>query len=64
MWSGFGTFVLGIFTLFFSITFATKWYKESIKAKSELRQEILNEIAGEGKKIYDKKEIKILSENT
>ena len=64
MWSGFGTFILGICTLIFSITFATKWYKESIKTKSELRQEILNEIAGEGKKIYDEKEIKILSENT
>ena len=47
-----------------SINFATKWYKESIKAKSELRQDILNEIAGEGKKIYDEKEMKILSENT
>ena len=64
IWSGFGTFILGIFTLIFSINFATNWYKESIKAKSELRQDILKEIAGEGKKIYDEKEIKILSENT
>ncbi len=64
MWSGFGTFILGIFTLILSISFATQWYKESIKAKSELRQDILNEIAGEGKKIYDEKEMKILSENT
>ena len=64
MWSGFGTFVLGIFTLIFSITFATNWYKESIKSKSELRQEILNEIAGEGRKIYNENEITILRENT
>ena len=64
VWSGFGTFILGIFTLIFSINFATNWYKESIKAKTELRQNILNEIAGEGKKIYDEKEIKILKENT
>ncbi|WP_154656873.1 hypothetical protein [Epilithonimonas tenax] len=64
IWSGFGTLILGIFTLIFSINFATNWYKESIKAKSELRQDILNEIAGEGKKIYDKNEIEILSENT
>ena len=64
IWGGFGTFILGIFTLIFSINSATTWYKESIKAKSELRQDILNEIAGEGKKIYDEKEIKILSENT
>jgi hypothetical protein len=48
----------------FSITFATNWYKESIKAKSELRQDILNEIAVEGKKIYDENEIRILSKNT
>ena len=64
IWSGFGTFILGIFTLIFSINFATNWYKESIKSKSELRQDILKEIAGEGKKIIDEKEIKILRENT
>lgn len=64
IWSGFGTFILGIFIMIFSINFATNWYKESIKAKSELRQDILKEIAGEGKKIYDEKEMKILSENT
>ena len=64
IWGGFGTFILGIFTLIFSIFFATNWYKESIKSKSELRQDILNEIAGEGKRIIDEKEIKILKENT
>ena len=64
VWSGFGTFILGIFTLIFSINFATNWYKESIKSKTELRQDILNEIADIGKKIIDEKEIKILKENT
>ena len=64
IWSGFGTFILGIFTLIFSINSVTTWYKESIKAKTELRQDILNEIAGEGKRIIDEKEIKILKENT
>ena len=64
IWSGFGTFILGIFTLIISINFATNWYKESIKAKTELRQDILNEIADEGKKIYHENEIKILTENT
>lgn len=63
-WSGLGVFILGIFTFMLSITFATNWYKESIRAKSELRQDILKEIADEGKKIYDENEIKILSENT
>ena len=63
-WSSLGTMILGILILVISINFATKWYKESIKAKSELRQNILNEIAGEGKKIYDESEVKALSENT
>ena len=64
IWGGFGTFILGIFTLIFSINSATTWYKESIKAKTELRQDILNEITAEGKRIIDEKEIKILKENT
>ena len=64
IWSGFVTFILGIFTLIFSINFATNWYKESIKSKSELRQDILNELAAERKKIYDESEVKILKENT
>ena len=64
IWSGFVTFILGIFTLIFSINFATNWYKESIKSKSELRQDILNELATERKKIYDENEVKILKENT
>lgn len=64
IWSGLGIFILGIFTFILSIFFATNWYKASIKTKSELRQDILNEIAGERKKIYDEKEVEILQENT
>ena len=63
-WSGLGTMILGILILVISINFATNWYKESIRAKSELRANILSEIAGEGKKIYDENEVKALSENT
>lgn len=63
-WSGIGVAIFSVLVLIISINFATNWYKESIKAKSELRQDILNEIADEGKKIYDENEIKILSENT
>lgn len=63
-WSGLGVFILGVFTFMLSITFATNWYKESIKAKSELRQDILKEVADEGKKIYDENEINVLRENT
>ena len=62
--SGLGIFVFAVLVFIVSINFSTKWYSESIKAKSELRQDILNEIADEGKKIYDENEIKILSENT
>ena len=63
-WSGFGTMILGILLLVISINFATNWYKESIRSKSEIRADILNEIADEGKKIYNENEVKVLSENT
>ena len=49
-WSGLGTMILGILLLVISINFATNWYKESIRSKSEIRADILNEIADEGKK--------------
>ena len=64
IWSGIGVFVFAVLVLIVSINFSTNWYKESIKAKSELRQDILNEIADEGKKIYNENEITILRENT
>lgn len=64
IWSGIGVFVFSVLVLIASINFATNWYRESIKSKSELRQDILNEIASEGKNIYDENEIKILSQNT
>ena len=63
-WSRIGTMILAILILVISINFATNWYNESIRSKSEIRADILNEIAGEGKKIYDENEVKILSENT
>ena len=62
--SGIGIFVFAVLVLIASINFSTNWYKESIKAKSELRQDILNEVADEEKKIYDENEITILRENT
>lgn len=63
-WSGFGTMILGILLLVISINFATNWYKESIRSKSEIRADILNEIADEGKKIYNENEVKVLTDNT
>ncbi len=64
MWGGIGTMIFGILILVISLNFASNWYKASIKAKSELRQDILNEIADEGKKIYDENEVKTLQDNT
>jgi hypothetical protein len=64
IWSGLGTFILGIFTLILSINFATNWYSESIKSKSEFREEILNEIKQDGKIIYDNQDLNELKENT
>ena len=64
IWSGIGVFIFSVLVFIASINFSTNWYRESIKAKSELRQDILSEIADEEKNIYDENEIKILSENT
>jgi len=64
IWSGIGVAIFSVLVLIISVNFATNWYKESIKAKSELRQDILNEIADEGKKIYNENEVKMLQENT
>ena len=63
-WFGVGMMIIGILISVISINFATNWYKESIKAKSELRADILREIASEGKKIFDENEVKALKENT
>ena len=56
--------ILGILILVIIINFATNWYKESIRSKSEIRADILNEIADEGKKIYNENEVKVLTDNT
>ncbi|MCX8532686.1 relaxase/mobilization nuclease domain-containing protein [Chryseobacterium luquanense] len=54
IWSGIGVAIFTVLVLIISINFASNWYKESIKAKSELRQDILNEIPAEGKKTITK----------
>ena len=63
-WSGLGTVILGILLLVISINFATKWYKESIRSKSEIRQEILDEIKNDGQSIYKVEDYKQLHHNT
>ena len=47
-----------------NIFFTKQWYVESIKSKSEIRQEILDELAIDRKKIYNENEITILKDNT
>ena len=55
---------LSVLTTAGNIFFTKQWYVESIKSKSEIRQEILDELAIERKKIYDENEITILKDNT
>ncbi|MFW2136323.1 hypothetical protein ACK2M7_08605 [Chryseobacterium sp. TY4] len=56
--------ILATFTAVFNFVFAKQWYSESTKAKSELRQEILDEIKNDGKEIYKVEEVKQLQHNT
>ena len=58
------TLFLSVLTTAGNIFFTKQWYVESIKSKSEIRQEILDELAIERKKIYDENEITILKDNT
>ena len=60
---------IGILSLAAIITFgsghfAFKWYSESIRAKSEIRQDILDEIKKDGKAIYEIKDYNQLKYNT
>ena len=48
-----GILTLAAIILFGSGHFAFKWYSESIRAKSEIRQEILDEIKRDGKAIFE-----------
>ncbi len=47
-----------------NIFFAKQWYVESIKSKSEIRQEILDEIKQEGQSIYKDEDYLQLQHNT
>ena len=60
---------IGILSLAAIITFgsghfAFKWYSESIRAKSEIRQEILDEIKKDGKVIFEIRDYDQLKYNT
>ncbi|AZB30146.1 hypothetical protein [Chryseobacterium balustinum] len=43
---------LSVVTAIGNIVFAKQWYTESLRSKSELRQEILNEIRNNGQSLY------------
>ena len=59
-----GILSLAAIILFGSGHFAFKWYSESIRAKSEIRQDILDEIKKDGKAIYEIKDYNQLKYNT
>ncbi|MCG7281926.1 hypothetical protein MHJ94_11555 [Chryseobacterium taklimakanense] len=59
-----GILSLAVIIFFGTNYFAFKWYSESIRAKSEIRQEILDEIKKDGKAIYKVEDYNQLRYNT
>ena len=55
---------LAVIILFGTGRFSFKWYSESIRAKSEIRQEILDEIKRDGKAIFEIEDYNQLKYNT
>ena len=55
---------LAVIILFGTGHFSFKWYSESIRAKSEIRQEILDEIKRDGKEILEIEDYNQLKYNT
>ncbi|MYY48669.1 hypothetical protein EH153_11850 [Elizabethkingia anophelis] len=47
-----------------NIFFAKQWYAESIRSKSEIRQEVLDKIQNDGKSIYKVEDYRQLQHNT
>ncbi|TLX27430.1 hypothetical protein FE904_00095 [Chryseobacterium indologenes] len=64
VWVIFGTIFLAFLMIILIGNFALKWYSESIRSKSELRQEILFEFEKDGKLLYPKDDIQKLEHNT
>ena len=55
---------LSVLTIVGNIFFTKQWYAESIKSKSEIRQEVLDEIKKEGQSIYKDEDYQQLLHNT
>ena len=58
------TLLLSVFTTTGNIFFAKQWYAESIRSKTEIRQEVLDEIQNDGKSIYKVEDYHQLQHNT
>ena len=56
--------LISFFVLTATIYLGKNWYRESIRTKTEVREEILNEIKNENKAIYETEQIKQLEHNT
>ncbi|QQM25354.1 hypothetical protein [Elizabethkingia sp. M8] len=56
--------LLSVFTTTGNIFFAKQWYAESIRSKTEIRQEVLDKIQNDGQSIYKIKDYRQLQHNT
>jgi len=58
------TLLLSVFITTGNIFFAKQWYAESIRSKSEIRQEVLDKIQKDGQSIYKVEDYRQLQHNT
>ena len=56
--------LISFFVLTATIYLGKNWYRESIRTKTEVREEILKEIKDENKAIYETEQVKQLEHNT
>lgn len=56
--------LISFFVLTATIYLGKNWYRESIRTKTEVREEILKEIKNENKAIYETEQVKQLEHNT
>lgn len=56
--------LFSVFTTIGNIFFAKQWYGESIRSKTEIRQEVLDKIRNDGKSIYKVEDYRQLQHNT
>ena len=57
-------YVQTFFILSATVYLGKIWYRESIRTKTEVREEILKEIKNENKAIYETEQVKQLEHNT